>query len=236
MVDLTGPVGTGHLMLLAQVLANLIATGPAALVAVTAGQATPAASARLWKLLDAEAPAADHTVVLTAPPGRERETTELAGRLAGWLAHSDATTLLVVDELVADRAGQAELIGLPQTGTGSVTGWRVAPTPKGADPARPWPDADAEIPTGTTELVTGLFPPVDILASRSTLLDSEAMNAADRATARQARDLLTQATHLREYLNQPIQVTGPGARMTVPAVPQRTAADELARLLGQAGL
>lgn len=227
-VDLTGPIGTGHLMLVAEILHNLTAAGPAALVAVTFAQRSPTgASARLWKLLDAQAPGADHTVVICAPPGREPEAATLAGRLAAWLAHGGATVLLAADETVADRTGPAlfsEAVGLHEAGPGSVTGLRVAAHAPNAAPAPPWPNAHTEIHLSPTELVTGQLPPVDVLASRSNLLDSPSLPSEARTTAHQARALLARATQLRAYLTQPLLDSQP------PTPPHQSLTD-LTRLL-----
>ena len=82
--------------------------------------------------------AAAHTAV-GAPPGREVEAAERAGRFAAWLAHSGATVLLAFDEIVADRAGPSlfdSLVGACE-GPGTVTGMRVAAHPADATPIAP---------------------------------------------------------------------------------------------------
>lgn len=110
-VDMTGQVGTGLRSLLAEILNNLTAVGPAALVAVSSTRRLNGVSAELWKLLEPSLPAAALCAVITAPPEREAEAADLGARIAGWLAHGDATVLLVVDEPVAGEAGPGLFTG-----------------------------------------------------------------------------------------------------------------------------
>jgi RNA polymerase sigma-70 factor, ECF subfamily len=233
-VDLTGPIGTGHLVLVAEILHNLSADS-AALVAVTLATASPAgASARLWKLLDAQAPAAAHTAVVCAPPGREAEAVGLAGRFASWLAHGGATVLLAVDETVAERTGPGLFdgaVGLCDGGPGAVTGLRVAAHAVSAAPAAPWPGADAEVRLGAAEMVVGQLPAVDVLASRSALLDGDALPLEERTAAHEARALLARAARIRDYLTQPLQVTEAAAGTPGEAVPPQESITGLGRLL-----
>ncbi len=230
-VDLTGPVATGHLALIAEVLHNL--EGPAALVAVTFAERSPTgASPRLWKLLDAQAPAAEHTAVLCAPPGRETEAVALAGRFAAWLAHSGATVLLAVDETVADRTGPdlfTGSVGLCDNSPGAVTGIRVAAQGPNAAPSAPWPAADTEVRLSTEELVTGHFPAVDVLASRSTLLTGDALSLDERSAAQEALAALARAANIRAYLTQPLQVTQ--TTLSTEPVPPQESIPALQRLL-----
>lgn len=232
-VDLTGPVGTGHLMLVAETLHNLAADGPAALVAVTFAERSPTgASARLWKLLDAQAPAAEHTAIICAPPGREAEAADLAGKLAAWLAHGGSTVLLAIDETVAERTGSEVFAGAVGTCDGGVvTGLRVAPHALGAVPVAAWVGADAEVRLGTAEMVAGQLPAVDILASRSTLLDGNTLPAEERAAANEAREALARAVRIREYLAQPLQVTEEATGTPGRAVPPRESITGLTQLL-----
>ena len=235
--DLTGQAGTGHLALLAEILHNLAAAGPAALVAVGSPPPSAGLSARLWKLLEPPAPSAALTAVISAPPGREDEAAGLAARLAAWLAHGNATVLLAADEPTARQAGPDvfSAVGTDATGPGSVTGLRVAPNAAGAAPAAPWPGADAELRTAAAEMVAGRLPAVDVLASRSALLDSDALPAGDRAAARRAREVLTRAARVRDYLTQPLRIAEPATGVPGQAVPADEAVAGLARLLGQPG-
>jgi RNA polymerase sigma factor (sigma-70 family) len=234
-VDLSGPVGTGHLVLVAETLHNLAVEGSAALVAVTFAAGSPTgASARLWKLLDAQAPAAEHTAVVCAPPGREAEAAGLAGRMAAWLAHGGATVLLAVDEVVAERTGPelfAGAVGTCDGGPGAVTGVRVAAHAVGAAPAAAWPGADAEVRLGATEMVVGQLPAVDVLASCSALLDGSALPLEERTAAHEARALLARAARIRDYLTQPLQVTEAATGTPGQAVPPHEAITGLERLL-----
>jgi RNA polymerase sigma factor (sigma-70 family) len=234
-VDLTGPIGTGHLVLVAETLHNLATEGPAALVAVTLAERSPTGvSARLWKLLDAQAPAAERTVVICAPTGREAEAAALAARIAAWLAHGGANVLLAVDEGVAERTGPGlfdDGVGLCDGAQGAVTGLRVTAHAVGAAAVASWVGADAEVRLGTAEMVAGQLPAVDVLASRSALLDGDALPLDERAAAHEARTLLARAAELRDFLTQPLQVTEPSTGIPGEAVATQESVAGLRRLL-----
>jgi hypothetical protein len=186
----------------------------------------------LWKLLDAQAPAAEHTAIICAPPGREAEAADLAGKLAAWLAHGGSTVLLAIDETVAERTGSEVFAGAVGTCDGGVvTGLRVAPHALGAVPVAAWVGADAEVRLGTAEMVAGQLPAVDILASRSTLLDGNTLPAEERAAANEAREALARAVRIREYLAQPLQVTEEATGTPGRAVPPRESITGLTQLL-----
>jgi RNA polymerase sigma-70 factor, ECF subfamily len=161
-VELTGQAGTGGLALLAEILGNLAAVGPAALVAVSSARPVAGVSARLWKLLEPPAP--------------------------------------------------------------------------GAAPAAPWPGAEAEVRTAASEMIAGRLPAIDVLASRSALLDSDALPAADIQAAHRACDLLDRATRLRDYLTQPLRVTEPATGIPGQAIPAAEAVAGLAQVLGTASV
>lgn len=193
-VDMLGPVGTGHLVLLNEVAHNLAAK----VVAVT----TEGSTSRLWKLLNPEG-IPDLTTIVPS------QSFEFARDLSALLAADGETVLLVVDNDTALDAAVGVL------GKGSVTGVRVAPHARDATPIAPLGGADTTTVMGTAELVAGLTPPVDILASSSTVV----LDDADRQAAQKARQVLASAAAVRDYLNQPLwmlqDVSGvPGAKVS----------------------
>jgi F0F1-type ATP synthase beta subunit len=81
-------------------------------------------------------------------------------------------------------------------------------------------------------MIAGRLPAVDVLASRSALLDGDVLPAADRAAAREARGLLVRAARLRDYLTQPLHIAEPATGVPGQAVPAGDALAGLAWLLG----
>ena len=79
--------------------------------------------------------------------------------------------------------------------------------------------------------IAGQLPAVDVLASRSALLDSDSLSPDDRTAARETRDLLARAAQIRDYLNQPLQVTGEATGTPGRTVPPQEAITGLSRLL-----
>lgn len=175
-VDMLGPVGTGHLVLLNEVAHNLAAR----VVAVS----TEGSTSRLWKLLNPEG-------LATVIPS---QSFEFARDLSALLAADGETVLLVVDNDTALDAAVGVL------GKGSVTGVRVTPHARDATPTAPLGGADTTTVMGTAEFVAGLTPPVDVLASSSTVV----LDDADRQAAQKARQVLASAAAVRDYLNQPL--------------------------------
>lgn len=178
-VDLLGPVGTGHLVLLNEVAHNISAK----VVAVS----TEGSRSRLWKLLNPDGMQDLATVIPS-------ESFEFARDLSALLAADGETVLLVVDNDTALDTAVGVL------SNGSVTGVRVAPHARDAEPTAPLAGADTTTVMGTAEFVAGLTPPVDILASSSTVV----LNDADRQAAEKARQVLASAAAVRDYLNQPL--------------------------------
>jgi hypothetical protein len=117
-------------------------------------------------------------------PGREAEPVVLSGRFAAWLALTGTTVLLAIDEVVAQRVASeqfADAVGTCDQRPGAATGYRVAAHAVGSKPSALEPGADAEIRLGTPEMVVGYLPAVDVLASRSSLLDSATLPPEHRA-------------------------------------------------------
>ncbi len=212
--------GSGPLVFLSELIGNMAALGPAALVAV--GARRPDANgvyARLHRLVQPEA-TAPLAIVVDAADAGEAQAVATGGCLAAHLAAGGSDVLLVVDAVVSDAAGPERVkaqVGL--TPTGSVTAVRLAAVHRvGAQPddvdgaggrditPPPWSVADVVVELSTQELLRGLTPPVDLVLSRSAVLDGQALPASHRDLARQARELLARAEALRQSLSQPLVV------------------------------
>lgn len=179
LIDLAGPVGTGQLVLLGEVLTALQRDRPAALVGVcTPGQAADGSSANLHKIVEDEAGQPERTAIFRG----EAEPALAAGiALAGQLAREGVTVLLVLDRGVCDIVGLDVLARLPLAlAHGSVTVIRTAPWARDADPVPGWDQAHTRIMLSSDLVALGQFPAVDLLASGSDLADPELATATRR--------------------------------------------------------
>jgi RNA polymerase sigma factor (sigma-70 family) len=226
-VDFLGPVGTGHLVVLTEIAKNLAAApGGAAVVALATSAKDPDGSAvRLQRLNDASEGIPELTVVVDAsadPTAALRS----GGRLASSLASRGRNVLLLVDRVAAghlDAAAVGEHVGL--AGSGSVTVIRLAPHARDADPAEAW-SMDCSIVLSLERMAAGIFPTVDVLASRSSLIDQYQLPEEAVRLATEVRQALGVAAALNSKLAQPFFVaeayTGtPGIRVS----PEQARAD-----------
>jgi hypothetical protein len=201
-VDFLGTVGTGHLVILGEILHNLLDRGPAALVAVASTEAAAdGAWPNLQRLLEPEA-LPDRTLVVQAGKDRAALAVEYAARCAASLAAGGAQVLLAVDRAIANALGETlfeERVGVA-AGGGSVTGVRVAPHQRDAEPVPAWPTAGTVTVTSLAELAAGRHPAIDVLASGSAVLEQAA--ARHRRVAADCRRVLTEAAAVRAYLTQ----------------------------------
>lgn len=228
-IDLLGPVGTGHLVLLAEVVHNL----KGVLVAVGAMQpAADGSSARLHKLLDPDARGIP-AIVIDAPDNGETAAIDYACRAAALLAAEGQTVLLAVDRVVADFVGEkafAHLAGAAAHGTGIVSTIRVAPHTRDAMPPPAWAGQDAVTVLSLTEALAGRFPAIDFPACRSAVLDLT--DERTRAVARACHDVLTSAARVRDYLTQPLWMAEPAAGTPGQRIDPNDATTGLAQALG----
>lgn len=236
-VDLLGPVGTGHLVLMLEVLRNLHTRGPAALVAVASVDTPSDFAGRLQHLVGPDM-RPHRTVVVEAPSGDEAAAMEYGARLAGGLAAEGAAVLLVVDRLIGERLGTGlfrAVVGVSADGVGSVTGVRVAPHPRDEEPTPHWGEAGATTVLGVMELVAGVFPAVDVLASGSTLVTDGQLTVRECATALACRELLAHAREVRTFLTQPMWTAEPYTGQPGETVAAAAATSGLADLVRNAG-
>ena len=201
-VDLLGPVGTGQLVLICEVAHNLAANGPAAIVAVATDPQDPEiAAARLHRLAEPDT-MAEATFVITADTTTAGQAFTAAANVSGALAEQGFTVMLVIDRTTGEAIGPdafARRVGV--VGDGSVTGLRVAPHARDATPLAAW-TAAAVTTFAIEQMVLDIYPAVDVLASRSRLVDDGRLDAAALATASAVRAHLETSAALRRRLAQ----------------------------------
>lgn len=79
--------------------------------------------------------------------------------------------------------------------------------------------------------VQGKHPAVDVLASRSSLIDHELLDPITVGAARAARDALQRASDVRSFLAQPLKVGEAYTGVRAERVAARDATEQLAGLL-----
>lgn len=201
-VDFLGPVGTGHLAILVEILHNLLTQGPAALVAVAATEPSVDGSwPRLQKLIEPPGnPAA--TMIVQTSASHAADAIRYGSRYAAALAENGLQVLLVIDRAIAHAIGETAFdsrVGRTSAG-GSVTGIRAAPHGRSAAPVTAWTTADATTVTSLDELAAERYPAIDLLASSSSVLQYAPIE--HQQAAAECRRLLADATAIRAYLTQ----------------------------------
>lgn len=210
LIDLRGPVGTGQLVLIGEVLSGLQTGTRAALVgALGTEPAKDGSSSRLNLIVEDEAGQPERTRVFRGAP---EPALAAAVELAGELAREGMTVLLVVDRAVAEGVGLEVLERLPLAlAHGAVTVVRCAFWSRDAEPLPAWPAAHTSVVLSVEQAVRGFYPAIDLLESSSSLADP-ALAAATQEQVRRGREL-------ERWVAQPLvsaqDFTGvPGVRFT----------------------
>ena len=204
-VDFLGPFGTGHLVLICEMARNLAAAGRAAVVAVASTAVHfDGSSSRLQRLIDPDE-IRDLCVVVDATDD-PTDAVRAAANYAAGLANSGTTVLLCVDR-VTSASLTPELLGSlgGVADDGSVTVFRVAPHARDADAEEPWP-LDTTITLSLERMSAGVLPAVDVLASRSSLVDSGELGPEAAGTATMVRSVLAAASRVDRLLTQALHV------------------------------
>lgn len=212
-VDLRGPAGLGQLVLVAEIAAHLNAV-------VVAVGSDPA----FHNLVEDD----DLEVRVVVIEGDLVVATAAASRVAETFAGAGETVLLVLD---AEAWEAAVPPSGATSGGGSVTAFRFASHPRDADPTPAFAAATTSLVYSTRNFVEGLHPAIDVVASRSELIDAEALDAVSVGTARVAREVLRQGEEVRSFLAQPLIVAQPFTGVPGEDVPARTAIERLAELV-----
>lgn len=203
-VELVGPAGTGHLVLVVELSYRLQRTArEAAVVGVGSTRLHRGARSNLAKLVTEVDEGGRHAVIETgddADGDQVRKALADGGRLAAGLAADGADVLLVVDRASAELAGPIatlkDLAGSsPVAGGGAVTLILVDAHERGA--VLP-PDAgmDTRLVFSLDQVALGVYPALDPVESRAHFTDPE--------HAEEVRRLLRAALDLRRAFAQPM--------------------------------
>lgn len=187
LIDLAGPVATGGLVLLGEVLSELNRQSPAALVGVSAVNAAEDGSrGRLRKIVEDPAGQPERSRIFRGEP---EPALAAAVSFARELAQEGVTVLLVVDRVVAEAVGDAVLADLPLAlAHGSVTVVRLSYWARDSEPIALWKAAHTTVVLSAELGLRGVYPAVDLIASSSSLADPSLAEAAREHLLR-ARDI-----------------------------------------------
>lgn len=200
-VEMVGPAGTGHLILVVELSYRLNrGDRESAIVAVASSRPSVGAWSNLAKLVT-ELPDHDrHAVVLSDDDTGARQALRDGATLARGLAAAATDVLLVVDKATATAVGGAsalkDLAGL-SPGGGSIT--MILLDPYARDGVLP-PDAGLEtrLAFSAENLSLGIFPALDPTESRSSFDNTP--------LADDVRKLLRTSNAVRRYFHQPVVV------------------------------
>lgn len=197
--DIVGPFGTGHLVLVRELVARAGRSRPTACVAVGSRSWHKGGFSSFHKFGGTSPDRSRFTVILGAAPQDAAPALDRGSRLARALTH-DRDVILAVDDCTAFRAADQFATlrnGLTADGH-TMTVLHVDCYGEGFDaPERP--GYDARISLSLQLAATGLFPAIDPAASRSALLEG---NTPEGERARRARALLAAAQELTDALAQ----------------------------------
>lgn len=200
-VEMVGPAGTGHLVLVVELSYRLNRTErESAVVAVASSRPSGGAWSNLGKLVT-DLPEHDrHAVILSVDDQGASQALRQGTSLARGLANAGTDVLLVIDKATAGAVGGTaaikDLAGR-SPGGGSVTMILLDPYARDGDLP---PDAGLEtrLVFSAENLSLGIFPALDPVESRSAFDNSE--------LADEVRELLRTSDAVRRYFNQPMVV------------------------------
>lgn len=200
-VEMVGPAGTGHLVLVIELSYRLTrADHEAAVVAVASSQSSVGAWSNLGKLVTELPENGRHAVILSDDPAGAIRALADGAELARGLANSGTDVLLVVDKATANAIGGAVALkdlagGSP--GGGSITMILLDAYARDADLPR---DAGLEtrLVFSAENLALGIFPALDPVESGASFDDND--------LAGEVRQLLRTSAAVRRYFHQPMVV------------------------------
>lgn len=200
-VEMVGPAGTGHLVLVVELSYRLNRTDrESAVVAVASTQKSGGAWSNLGKLVTDLPEHERHAVILSDDDQGATQALRDGADFARGLANSGTDVLLVVDKATAGAVGGPpklkDLAG-ESPGGGSITMILLDPFAPDADLP---PDAGLEtrLVFSAENLSLGIFPALDPIESRASFDNSE--------IADEVRELLRTSIAVRRYFNQPMVV------------------------------
>lgn len=225
-VEMVGPVGTGHLVLVVELAQRLNRNNrEPAVVAAASSQQSFGAWSNLAKLVTELEDNARHAVVLGDRSEDAPVVVRDAHALARGLAASGVDVLFVVDKATAEAAGGAaglkDLAGV-SSGGGSITLILLDPYESGAT-APPDAGMDTRLVFSLEQLSLGIFPALDPVESRATF---------DRSPlGDELRGMLARSNEIRRYFHQPMVVAQDFTGEAATWIDRLDAEAELDRLL-----
>lgn len=225
-VELVGPAGTGHLVLVLELSYRLNrGDRESAIVAVGSTTLTAGARSNLAKLVT-EVDEHDRHAVIECPAGGDaRQALEDGRALAHGLASSGLDVLLVVDRAIADAVGTAaglkDLAGV-SAGGGSVilvlldAYERGLPVPADAG-------MDTRLVFSLEQVALGIYPALDPEASRA--------NFGDDDLAAEVRRMLAASTRVRRFFAQPMFMAESHTGITATWIDREESERELVALV-----
>lgn len=206
----------GSLYMISELIGNLAAGGPAALVAVGARRPLPNGIYHRLHRLVIPTGTAPLVVVIDVRDGNDEDAVRDAARLAALMAADGTDVILGLDAVISPTIPAALLRTYAgSVGVGSVTVLTftdpaLSPlTDSGTiDDLAPLnvTDYDAVLAFTTPELLRGMSPPVDLEHSWSKVTDSPAVPSARIRAASRARELIERANDVRLALSEPFDL------------------------------
>lgn len=200
-VEMVGPAGTGHLILVVELAQRLNRNDrePVVIAAASTRQSVGAWS-NLAKLVTELEDNDRHAVVICEDPGDASATVRDAALLARGVAAAGVDVLLVVDKATSDDSGgpQAlkQLAGL-SPGGGSITVILLDPYEDG-QPLPPDAGMDTRLVFSADQLARRIFPALDPVLSHAKFHTN--------TLTTDLRNLLVRSEEIRRYFDQPMVV------------------------------
>ena len=226
-VELVGPAGSGHLVLILELSYRLNRTErEAAIVAVGSRALSRGARSNVSKLVT-DVPEHGRHAVIECAGAHDAERALGDGRaLAHGLAGAGIDVLLVVDRATADFLGSPaklkDLAGV-SAGGGSITLILLDPYERGL-PIPADAGMDTRLVFSLEHVALGIYPALDPAASRAHFLD--------QPLAEDVRRLLDAAAAVRQYFAQPMYAATEHTGVPATWVDAHDAEEDLRRLLG----
>lgn len=198
-IEMTGPAGTGQVVVLFELLYRLGRTedGTACVAVGRSGAAIGSQPDLSHIVTEAGIPGPNAAILVDTPADTERAF-QAAARLAAGLAHEGLDVILAVDQPSLRQLTTAQVAASAGLGPdGSVTVVALNIHDRGANATAPL-GLDTTLVFSVEHLALGIFPAVDGVRSSSTLDLTD--------TARTAKNQLANAADLRNWFNQPLYV------------------------------
>lgn len=199
-IEITGAIGTGHLVVALELLQRLGRTESETVCVAVGPRAAEDDPFDLSILTTDDSVEHDRHAVVLAEPGEDASAAvQSAANLAAGLADTGNDVVLVLDRRVLDpSADLSALAGHAATGSVTVIVTSVFPR-RGPLPASASLAVDTRLVLSLEQFVAGIFPAIDPVASSSVF--------GGVGSAAAVREHLAQAERLRRYFAQPMHAS-----------------------------